>query len=328
VTPADIQKVGDPTGQLLSSADRKRSRGSGRPLGDILLPYGLLLPILAFEIVLVIYPIFRGGVMAFQSNHFGVTRWAGLDNFNEMLNDPTFWQSVEVTLKFTFSMVVVWLLLGLCVALLMNWSFKGRGLMRALLMLPWAIPDLPIIVTFSIMLDPNFGVVNRFASWIPGVHHQIFWLSDSNLAFIAIVGMVGWKGFPFYALILLSSLQAIPEDLYEAARVDGSSTIRAFWSITMPALVPTLSLLGVLAFIFSFQQFSLIYLTTGGGPGNDTSTLAVTIYNEAFEFFNYNYATALAIVALILAICATLVYVLFERTVIRDRYLDVRNTAL
>jgi multiple sugar transport system permease protein len=328
VTPADIQKVGDPTGQLLSSADRKRSRGSGRPLGDILLPYGLLLPILAFEIVLVIYPIFRGGVMAFQSNHFGVTRWAGLDNFNEMLNDPTFWQSVEVTLKFTFSMVVVWLLLGLCVALLMNWSFKGRGLMRALLMLPWAIPDLPIIVTFSIMLDPNFGVVNRFASWIPGVHHQIFWLSDSNLAFIAIVAMVGWKGFPFYALILLSSLQAIPEDLYEAARVDGSSTLRAFWSITMPALVPTLSLLGVLAFIFSFQQFSLIYLTTGGGPGNDTSTLAVTIYNEAFEFFNYNYATALAIVALILAICATLVYVLFERTVIRDRYLDVRNTAL
>jgi multiple sugar transport system permease protein len=328
VTPAEIQKVGDPTGQLLSSAAGKRSRGSGRPLGDILLPYALLLPILAFEIVLVIYPILRGGMMAFQSNHFGVTRWAGLDNFNEMLNDPTFWQSVEVTLKFTFSMVVVWLLFGLCVALLMNWSFKGRGLMRALLMLPWAIPDLPIIVTFSIMLDPNFGVVNRFASWIPGVHHQIFWLSDSNLAFIAIVAMVGWKGFPFYALILLSSLQAIPEDLYEAARVDGSSTLRAFWSITLPALVPTLSLLGVLAFIFSFQQFSLIYLTTGGGPGNDTSTLAVTIYNEAFEFFNYNYATALAIVALILAICATLVYVLFERTVIRDRYLDVRNTAL
>ena len=140
--------------------------------------------------------------------------------------------------------------------------------------------------------------------------------------------MVGWKGFPFYALILLSSLQAIPDDLYEAARVDGSSTLRAFWSITFPALVPTLSLLAVLAFIFSFQQFSLIYLTTGGGPGDDTSTLAVTIYNEAFEFFNYNYATALAIVALILALSATLLYVIFERTVIRNRYLDARNAAL
>ena len=328
MTTAEIQEVDKPTGHLQSSVGGKLSRGSRRPLGDTLLPYGLLLPILAFEIVFVIYPIFRGGMMAFQSNHFGVTRWAGFDNFNLMLNDPTFWQSVFVTLKFTFSMVVVWLLLGLSVALLMNWSFKGRGLMRALLMLPWAIPDLPIIVTFSVMLDPNFGVINRFASWIPGVHHQIFWLSDSNLAFIAIVAMVGWKGFPFYALILLSSLQAIPDDLYEAARVDGSSTLRTFWSITLPALVPTLSLLAVLAFIFSFQQFSLIYLTTGGGPGNDTSTLAVTIYNEAFEFFNYNYATALAIVALILALCATLLYVIFERTVIRDRYLDVRNAAL
>lgn len=325
---AEIQEADKPIRHLQSSADGKRSRGTGRPLGDMLLPYGLLLPILAFEIVFVIYPIFRGGVMAFQSNRFGVTRWAGLDNFNQMLNDPTFWESVLVTLKFTFSMVVVWLLLGLSIALLMNWSFKGRGLMRALLMLPWAIPDLPIIVTFSVMLDPNFGVINRFASWIPGVHHQIFWFSDSNLAFIVIVAMVGWKGFPFYALILLSSLQAIPDDLYEAARVDGAGTLRTFRSITIPALMPTLSLLAVLAFIFSFQQFSLIYLTTGGGPGNDTSTLAVTIYNEAFEFFNYNYATALAVVALILALSATLVYVIFERTVIRDRYLDVRNPAL
>jgi multiple sugar transport system permease protein len=328
VTTAEIQKVGEPTGQRLSAAGGKRTRKSRRSTGDMLLPYGLLLPILAFESVFVIYPILKGGVMAFQSNHFGVTSWAGLDNFNQMLNDPTFWGSVFVTLKFTFSMVVVWLLLGLCVSLLMNWSFKGRGLMRALLMLPWAIPDLPIIVTFSAMLDPNFGIINRFASWIPGVNHHIFWLSDSNLAFIAIVAMVGWKGFPFYALILLSSLQAIPDDLYEAARVDGSSTLRAFWSITFPALVPTLSLLAVLAFIFSFQQFSLIYLTTGGGPGNDTSTLAVTIYNEAFEFFNYNYATALAIVALILALSATLLYVIFERTVIRNRFLDARNTAL
>ena len=161
-----------------------------------------------------------------------------------MLSDPTFWGSVGVTLKFTFSMVVVWLLLGLSVALLMNWSFKGRGLVRALLDAPWAIPDVPIVVTFSVMLDPNFGVINRFASWIPGVHHQIFWFSDSNLAFIAIVVMVGWKGFPFYALILLSSLQAIPDDLYEAARVDGASTLRSFWSITFPALVPTLALIG------------------------------------------------------------------------------------
>jgi multiple sugar transport system permease protein len=266
--------------------------------------------------------------MSLQQNHFGVTSYVGFANFSQLFGDPTFWGSVGVTLKFTFSMVVVWLLLGLVVALLMNWSFKGRGMVRALLAVPWAVPEVPTVITFVVMLDPNFGIINRFASWIPGVHHQIFWLSNSNLAFLSIVMMTGWKGFPFYALILLSSLQSIPDDLYEAARVDGSGAISSFRSITLPALVPTLALLAVLAFIFSFQQFVLIYLTTGGGPGTDTSTLSVLIYNQAFEFFNYNYATAIAVIALILALCATVVYVVFERMVIRSRYLDSPNAAL
>ena len=328
MTTAEIQRAGESPKPLLSSAGRKRAPGSRRPAGATLFPYSLLLPILAFESVFVVYPIIRGGFMSFQQNHFGVTSYVGFANFNQLLSDPTFWASVGVTLKFTMSMVVVWLLLGLTVALLMNWSFKGRGLVRALLAVPWAVPEVPTVITFIVMLDPNFGVINRFASWIPGVHHQIFWLSNSNLAFVSIVMMTGWKGFPFYALILLSSLQSIPDDLYEAARVDGSGALRSFWSITLPALVPTLALLAVLAFIFSFQQFALIYLTTGGGPGTDTSTLSVLIYNQAFEFFNYNYATAIAVIALILALCATLVYVVFERRVIRSRYLDAPNMAL
>ena len=165
-------------------------------------------------------------------------------------------------------MVVVWLTLGLSVALLMNWSFKGRGLVRALLAVPWAVPDVPVITTFVIMLDPNFGIINRFASVIPGVNHHIPWLSDSTLAFIVIVAMSGWKGFPFYALILLSSLQSIPDDLYEAARVDGAGALRSFRSITLPALVPTLALLAVLAFIFSFQAILAHISHHRWRPGN------------------------------------------------------------
>ena len=200
-------------------------------------------------------------------------------------------------------MAGVWLVLGLAVALLMNWSFAGRGFVRALLAIPWAVPDIPVVLAFLIMMDPNFGILNRFATIIPGVHHHIQWFSAPTLAFIAIIMMVGWKGFPFFALIILSSLQTIPDDLYEAAEVDGAGAIRRFRSITFPALVPTLALLAVLAFIFSFQQFSIIYLSTGGGPGTDTSTLAVTIYLQAFEFFNYNYASAIAVVGLFLALC-------------------------
>jgi len=334
VTTAQIPRSGEPVeprepaephvAPTAGTGWRKSRRGAR----ETLLPYGLLAPILAFEALFVIYPIVRGIVMAFQSNRFGVTTWTGLDNFNQMRGDPIFWASIQTTFKFTFSMVVVWLLLGLSVALLLNWSFQGRGIVRALLAVPWAVPEIPVILTFTIMLDPNFGIINRFASLIPGVHHQIQWLSSSNLAFIAIVMMVAWKGFPFYALVLLSSLQSISDDLYEAARVDGAGAIRCFWSITLPALVPTLALLAILAFIFSFQQFSLIYLTTGGGPGTDTTTLAVLIYNQAFQFFNYNYASAIAVIALLIALCGTMLYVVFERRVIRRRYLDTPNAAL
>ena len=291
-------------------------------------PYVLLAPILVFEVVFVVYPIIRGILLSFHQTSFGVTKFVGLAQYRQMWHDPIFWSSVRTTFEFTFVMTAVWITLGLAVAMLMNWSFPGRGFVRAILAIPWAVPDIPVVLTFAIMLDPNFGILNRFASFIPGVNHHIQWLSAPNLAFIAIIIMVGWKGFPFFALILLSSLQTIPDDLYEAARVDGAGPVRRFRSITLPALRPTLGLLAVLGFIFSFQQFSLIYLSTGGGPGTDTSTLAITIYNQAFEFFNYNYASAIAVVGLLIAVAGTVVYIFVQRRVASVRGLEGVNAAL
>jgi multiple sugar transport system permease protein len=281
-----------------------------------------------FEVVFVVYPIIRGILLSFHQTSFGVTKFVGLAQYRQMWHDPIFWSSLRTTFEFTFAMTAVWITLGLAVAMLMNWSFPGRGFVRAILAIPWAVPDIPVVLTFLIMLDPNFGILNRFAAFIPGVNHHIQWLSAPNLAFIAIIIMVGWKGFPFFALILLSSLQTIPDELYEAARVDGAGPVRRFRSITMPALRPTLGLLAVLGFIFSFQQFSLIYLSTGGGPGTDTSTLAITIYNQAFEFFNYNYASAIAVVGLLIAVAGTVVYIVVQRRVASVRGLEGVNAAL
>ena len=291
-------------------------------------PYVLLAPILVFEVVFVVYPIIRGILLSFHQTSFGVTKFVGLAQYRQMWHDPVFWSSVRTTFEFTFAMTAVWITLGLAVAMLMNWSFPGRGFVRAILAIPWAVPDIPVVLTFLIMLDPNFGILNRFAAFIPGVNHHIQWLSAPNLAFIAIIIMVGWKGFPFFSLILLSSLQTIPDELYEAAKVDGAGPVRRFRSITLPALRPTLGLLGVLGFIFSFQQFSLIYLSTGGGPGTDTSTLAITIYNQAFEFFNYNYASAIAVVGLLIAVAGTVVYIFVQRRVASVRGLEGVNAAL
>ena len=303
------------TGFSSSSAHR----GAG---GRSHLHLKLLAPILLFEGAFVLYPIVKGVILALQQTNFGKTRYVGLANFRQMIHDPYFWGSIRVTFEFTFSMVVVWLTLGLAVALLTNWSFKGRTLARGLLAIPWAIPDVPVVVTFAIMLDPNFGIINRIASVLFGVNHHIQWFSAADLAFISITLMIAWKGFPFFGLVILSSLQAIPDDLYEAAMVDGAGVFRRFRKITLPALYPTLSLLALLAFIFSFQQFTLIMLTTGGRPGQSTSTIAIYIYNTAFQYFNYNYAAAMGVAGLILAVIATILFVVLERRVIRTRYLQ------
>ncbi|HEX4212461.1 MAG TPA: sugar ABC transporter permease [Candidatus Dormibacteraeota bacterium] len=299
--------------------------GSGGWSRRFPLAYRLLIPIALFEGLFVLFPIIRGITMAFQFTRGGITYWVGLANFADMLHDPTFWGSIRVTFEFALCMIVIWLMFGVLLALLMNWSFKGRGLVRALLAIPWAIPDVPIVLTFVIMLDPNVGVINLFASWIPGVHHQIPWLSSPKLAFFAIVIMAGWKGLPFYALILLASLQSIPSELYEAARVDGAKAWGRFRAVTVPGLTPTAALLVILAFIFAIQQFSMIYLTTGGGPGFDTATISVLIYLQAFEFFNYNYAAALAVAGLVMSVAGTTLFVVLDRTVLRRQYFEGRT---
>lgn len=299
----------------------RRSTAAGPRLrlsGDWL-PYLLVVPILAFEGVFVIYPIIKGILTSFKSQQLGSTGSFTGSNYSRMLADPVFWQVVRVTLVFTAVVVVLMLIVGLFIAMLLNWSFRGRGFVRGILAIPWALPDIPVVLTFLLMADPNFGILNRMAGWLPGVGHHNAFFTSSHLAFASIVVITVWKGFPFYALITLSALQAVPDELHEAARVDGAGPIRRFRSVVLPSITPTLCLLAVLAFIFSLQQFSLIYLTTGGGPGQDTTTLSIDIYNQAFQFFNYSYASAIAVVGLILSVIGTGLFVYIERRVVRSR---------
>jgi multiple sugar transport system permease protein len=326
VTTAGTTNAGLLAGEEVATAGPAQHHRTRRR--RTLLPYLLVSPFLAYESLFVFYPIVRGVILAFQSTNFGKTSFVGFSNFDQMVHDPVFWASVQTTAEFTLSMVAIWLCFGLAMALLMNWTFHGRAVVRAALALPWAMPDVPTVLTFTIMLDPNFGVLNRIAGWLPTVHSHIAWLTTPNLAFISILGIVGWKGFPFFGLIILSSLQSIPEDLYEAARVDGAGALRRFRAITLPSIKPTLALLAVLAFIFSFQQFTLIYVSTGGGPGTATQTLALLIYNEAFTFFNYNYAAAIGVVGLLAALVGTVIFIAFQRRVTRQQLDDLGVPAL
>jgi multiple sugar transport system permease protein len=297
---------------------RGTTAGRGSRTSGNWLPYVMVLPILAFEGVFVLYPIVKGILTSFKSQTLGSQGSFSLSNYTRMVHDPVFWQVIRVTLIFTAGVVVLMLVVGLIIALLLNWSFRGRGFVRGVLSIPWALPDIPVVLTFLLMADPNFGIFNRMASWLGLGHHNAFFTSP-HLAFASIIVLTVWKGFPFYALITLSALQAVSDDLLEAARVDGAGPIRRFRSVVLPSITPTLCLLAVLAFIFSLQQFSLIYLTTGGGPGNNTTTLSINIYTQAFQFFNYSYASAIAVVGLFLSIIGTVLFVYIERRVVASR---------
>lgn len=275
-----------------------------------LLPYALVLPILAYEGFLILYPIAQGIAGSFTRAELGggPGPWVGLANYRRMLADPGFWRVLSTTLTYMVSLIGVAVGAGLGAALVMNRAFRGRTVARALMTLPWAFPDVPTVLVFTWMLNPTFGVVNVFARLLPWVAENPKWLLDPTLAMASIILVTAWKAFPFYSLVILAALQTVPAELYEAARVDGAGATQSFRRVTLPSILPTLLLLVVLACIFSFRQFTIIFLLTGGGPAGATETLVVRIYNTAFRFYDFSYGATVGVTGFVVALAIALIF--------------------
>ena len=280
-----------------------------------LLPFTLVLPIILYEGLLIVYPIAQGIYGSFTRIELASKNpplWVGWANYERMFSDPAFWKVIRTTLLFTGLVIVVALTIGLLTALLFNRPFRFRPLARGMLMMPWAIPEVPVVMIFIWMLSPQFGVVNILARMLPGVTQNPQWLQVPELAMGWMVLISSWKAFPFYSLVILAALQAIPQELYEAARVDGASRLQLFWNVTFPGIGSTLELLVVLAAIFSFKQFTIIFLMTGGGPSGTTETIVIRIFNTAFRFYDYSYATALGVAGFVVSLAVAFVFILMQ----------------
>jgi multiple sugar transport system permease protein len=275
------------------------------------IPFGyfLVIPIVIYEGIFLLYPMYEGLKLSLEDKNGDL----GLQNFERLIHDELFWDTIKVTLEYTFFVVVLSLLIGLGTALLMNAAFKGRGVMRAVLTTPWAFPDVPTTIAFLWMLNPTFGVANVFARWLPWVQDNPQWLNSEKLALACVIVITVWKGFAFYGLVILAALQTVPGSLYEAARVDGASPWGRFRYVTIPAILPTLSLLAILSSIFAIQQFTLIYLTTGGGPVTATTTLAINIYQQAFRFYDFSYASTVAAAGVVTSALAVVLFIIIEK---------------
>jgi multiple sugar transport system permease protein len=276
------------------------------------LPYALALPIVLYEVALIVYPIVQGVYGSFQQIELAANSpptWVGLANYQRMFSDPDFWMVMKTTLIFTVLVIVVAIGAGLVTALLFNRAFRFRSVARAMLMLPWAFPEVPVVMIFAWILSPQFGVVNLLVRWIPGVTENPQWLQVPTLAMGWVVLIASWKAFPFYSLVILAALQSVPQEIYEAAKVDGATPIQLFWYITIPSIRTTLELLVVLASIFSFKQFTIIYLMTGGGPSGATETIVMRIFNTAFRFYDYSYATAFGVAGFVVSLVITFFFI-------------------
>ena len=281
-----------------------------------LLPYMLILPIIIYEGIFILIPIIQEFASSFTSDviGYGPVKGVGLANYDRMVNDSHFWNSIRVTLVFMVATVILAVGAGLVAALILNQKFRARTVARAIMSLPWAFPDLPTVIIFYLILNPNFGVINLLARFLlPWLEQNPKWLIDVNLAMPLVVAIASWKAFPFYGLVTLSVMQGIPQELYEAARVDGASPRETFRYVTLPEIVPTLLLMGVLACIFAFRQFVLIFLSTGGGPGRVTETLVISVYKAAFSSFDFSYGATLGVSGFVIVLVITVLFVYLQR---------------
>ncbi len=234
---------------------------------------------------------------------FDISRFEGLNNYLFLLSDSRFWNALGNTLYFTVISVALELLLGLSIAILINRSFRGRGLMRAVILVPWAIPTVVCAKMWEWIYHPDFGLLN----YLLGTGEN--WLGSPFLAMQAAVAMDVWKTTPFVALLLIAALQVIPEDLYRAARTDGARSWRTFLHLTLPLLKPVILVVLIFRSLDAFRVFDAIYVLTGGGPGNATETLSIYAYKVLFQTLQFGYGSTLAVVVFLCTGLMSLFYI-------------------
>ena len=260
-----------------------RRRGIGQFIErEAVFSWLMLGPALLFLLAFVAYPFVYGVVLSLQARAVGEAgTFVGLRNFAANLQDPVFWQVARNTVVYTGAATVAKLIGGLALALVMNHQFKAKNGIRAALLLPWIVPTSLSTIAWMWIFDPTFSVLNWLLVHIGLMTRGPSWLGDASLAMVSIVVANVWRGLPFYAVTLLAALQTIPQELYEAAAIDGATARQRFISVTLPYLRAVLLITTMFSVIWTFSDFQLVYVLTGGGPANATHLFATYAYNIA-----------------------------------------------
>jgi len=273
-------------------------------------------PAIVFVGVFFGYPIVKNVTMSLQNYttttfYTGEAPWVGFANYIAVTGSSLFSTTLINTALFTVGSIVVQFILGLGLALFFKRNFPLNGFLRSLLLLPWLLPLIASSAVWRWILDQDSGVLNQFLG-IFGIPHTP-WLVSPNLALVAVVGVNIWLGIPFNTTILYSGLQAVPQELYEAASLDGATGWKAFWHITWPSIRSVVSVVIVLGVVYTLKVVDLILGLTGGGPANSTETLATWTYQKSFVQFAFGQGAAISNVLIVVSLVFAMVYLYISR---------------
>jgi multiple sugar transport system permease protein len=272
------------------------------------LPLLLLAPTVAVLLALSIYPLVYAVRVSLQVGTGAGARWT-LRNFTRLASDGFFLDALWHTFIYAAAALTLELSFGLALALLLNREMRGRALFRAALLVPMMLPPVVVGVVWRLMLNPNFGAVNGTLRRFGVETEGLTWTASPGLALASVIAVDVWQWTPFMFLVLLAGLQAIPQEPYEAAMIDGAGAWRTFCDVTLPLLKPALLVALLLRTMDLLRVFDQIFILTEGGPAFATETVNLYIYRAAFRFGDFGYAAAMSFVLLVLTNAVSLLYI-------------------
>lgn len=292
--------------RMAVSGERGRRSRLGTKLADAVSRWAFMAPAAIILAAMLAYPIFYTIEISFSRFDlmtFSAVEWVGWDNYVHVLEDYRFWSSMKVTLIYLLFALPLQIVLGFSIAFLINAEWRGRGLVRALFIIPMVVAPVVAGGVWRMILDPLWGIMN----WFIGLFgfQALDWFGDPNLAMAAIVIIDTWRWTPFVILIATAALLALPRDIFEAAEIDGANWWSMLWSITLPLLLPIIAATFVVRWLGAVKMFDIALAATYGGPGGATNVINLFIYEEAFRSLRFAESAAMAVIVLVLTMVLT-----------------------
>jgi multiple sugar transport system permease protein len=270
----------------------------------------MLAPVLLIMAVFTIYPLFDGFRLAFTNDNLlsNTVQYIGLSNFSRMLSDHVFWLALEHSLILTSVVVALQLVSGLILASAMRQDVFGMGLFKSIIMASWVIPVAATVTIFEFMAEPGVGFINIVLKAIGLGNYTQYWFGSLHFAFPFIMLLHLWRNVPFYSIALLAAMQSIPDTYYEAAEIDGAGTLAKFRYITLPGIRNMIVVIVTIHVLWTFNNFSFVWLSTGGGPVDATEVLPTLVYRITWQQYNIGFASSIGLVMFVILMIYFVVY--------------------